>query len=39
MSRSKRRPKPKMPGDGCWHCDAKARVRKYKKQREREANR
>lgn len=30
MSGTRRRPKPKKPGDGCWHCDEIARRAKYR---------
>lgn len=30
VSGTRRRPKPKKPGDGCWHCDEIARRAKYR---------
>lgn len=30
MSRSKRKVKKAIPGDGCWHCDHDKRVLKFR---------
>jgi hypothetical protein len=33
MSKSKRKTKKHMPGDGCWLCDSSARKKKHKREK------
>ncbi len=33
MSRSKRKVKHEMPGDGCWFCDTSARQKNFNKKK------
>lgn len=34
MSKSRRKVKHEVPGDGCWFCDAEARKKKFKQKKQ-----